>query len=973
MKRKKLIIKLLTFAALATGFIPATTPLSAATMSSGSAAPYVDKFDVASYAVTTGSDKWWPSGASSYGEPGKTVGQTFTTGSEDVALKGFTFQIRGATEPEKIYTIRVGSVSGSTFNEIASETATQSSVTAHDDYWTWTFDSPVILSANTVYGVDVGLNTSTSDWETGIPYVYYTANEYDGGACFRSGTEGYGIGDDSMSLMSTDRVFHIDLGPPDPNAPTVAAGENRVSWSGQAVTLDPNVVNNDTEDPQRSLSFNWTADPAEGVTFTPDANTKAPTVTITKTGNTGDATAVTLTITVTLEGSEPVEDTLTIYVFDDACQAGKGSGSVVIGAGDLNEDCITNLQDFAILAAAWLDDYDNAKLPMIAETWLDGEVLTEPVIAPITVPDVTGMTESAAQILLADSGLTSSSTYEYSHDVALNDVISQNPEADSKAPTGGNVSLVVSKGAPPATEITIAQVYLAQTHVLKPDDSLFKLTGNRNTLLKVHVIGPEGTEAPAVTAALTVDDESTTLTLEGPNTLPFAFEANKGKVEHKHNDCFTALIPAEWIRPGLSIEVKAADKTVTHDIKVGAPSVVKMKMFDVHYFGLGSNDYPAGTLEELESKWPVSQLSVERIRDIDFPELVIPARAGVQYVRVSSRQDYKDQTGLNFDGEQAAALQWVEALSASGGNFDVAMQYINIIGVSAGGQAGGFDGVGGISVGILNHELGHALSLPHWGNNPAYPYKGEMYGIKPQPNVYMETHTGPTWAFDLRTLTFIPPTVQENSVGGEVGCYKKSPMQGGGSGDQEIGFLMRHFSDYAVNKMQSYIEGKVAVLRDGKYYKWDNAAGEYSIQVTNNGVRYPIEQDVQVISVMAAMTLSDMNVNMVYPPIGPYEGNLIRTFDPTIAADRAAAGDVFAPSGGCDFTLRIVQGGQTKTYMLPASGTAGSNLSNSTLKTKAVNLRASGGEVTKVELLLTPDAEINGLPNNPEVLYTWTK
>ena len=180
-------------------------------------------------------------------------------------------------------------------------------------------------------------------------------------------------------------------------------------------------------------------------------------------------------------------------------------------------------------------------------------------------------------------------------------------------------------------------------------------------------------------------------------------------------------------------------------------------------------------------------------------------------MRVSSQQDYYNQTGLNFDGEQAAALQWVHALSASGGNIDVAMQYINIIGVPAGGQAGGFDGVGSPGVGILNHELGHALSLPHWGNSSAYPYKGSMYGIDPQPG--NDIHVGPVWGFDIRSLTYLPPTVQPNTVAAPdlVGYYKKSPMWGGGMGDQEIGYLMRHFSDYGVNKMQNYLEGKVAV------------------------------------------------------------------------------------------------------------------------------------------------------------------
>jgi len=155
----------------------------------------------------------WPGSATAYGNPGKTQGQTFTTGSAALILNALTFQIRDATQPTKEYAIRVGTVSGSTFTEIASESATHSVATAVDDYWTWTLDSPVSLAANTTYGVDVGLLSSTSDWTTGIPYMYFTADVYPGGSRFRSGAAGDGVGDSDMSHMSGDRVFHLDLVP----------------------------------------------------------------------------------------------------------------------------------------------------------------------------------------------------------------------------------------------------------------------------------------------------------------------------------------------------------------------------------------------------------------------------------------------------------------------------------------------------------------------------------------------------------------------------------------------------------------------------------------------------------------------------------------------------------------------------------------------------------------------------------------
>jgi hypothetical protein len=345
----------LTLAAVAMAILVlATTSARAATMSSSATAPGVDAEDIASYGTQTGSDKWWPGDAGAYGNPGKTVGQTFTTGSWDVLLNAFTFQIRDATEPTKTYTIRVGTVSGTTFTEIASETATQSFATNADDYWTWTLDSPVLLSANMVYGVDVGLNSSTSVWQTGIPYVHYTADVYAGGTRFRSGTAGYGVGDTSMTQVSGDRVFHFDLSTADPNLPSVDAGVDMTTWSGQEVQLDPNIVNNDTEVPQRTLSYLWSAEPVDGVVFSDDA-AEAPIVTITKA--TANPSAVTLTLAVTLEGEKPVEDTMTIDVYDDSCEAAKGIGAVEFDPTDIDENCITNLADFAELAATWLVDY----------------------------------------------------------------------------------------------------------------------------------------------------------------------------------------------------------------------------------------------------------------------------------------------------------------------------------------------------------------------------------------------------------------------------------------------------------------------------------------------------------------------------------------------------------------------------------------------------------------------------------------
>ena len=148
----------------------------------------------------------------------------------------------------------------------------------------------------------------------------------------------------------------------DPNLPDVDAGADMITWSGQPVQLDPTVVNNDVNEPQGTLTYAWSAFPADGVVFNPaagDPNTsaaEAPEVTITKA--TANPSPVTLTLAVTLEGVGTLSDTMTIDVYDDACLAAKATGTVEIDSTDIDADCITGLADFAVVAADWLIDYE---------------------------------------------------------------------------------------------------------------------------------------------------------------------------------------------------------------------------------------------------------------------------------------------------------------------------------------------------------------------------------------------------------------------------------------------------------------------------------------------------------------------------------------------------------------------------------------------------------------------------------------
>lgn len=156
--------------------------------------------------------------------------------------------------------------------------------------------------------------------------------------------------DNSQKILAPQEVPVIL----DSTIPSVDSGIDMITWSGRYVKLNPNVVNNSI--PETPLIFVWSANPADGVVFTPDESQKNPEVTITKT--TENPSIVTLTLAVNNAGSAKadVTDTMTINVYDDACKATIGNGLRADNPTDLNADCITDLEDFVEMVKTWLNN-----------------------------------------------------------------------------------------------------------------------------------------------------------------------------------------------------------------------------------------------------------------------------------------------------------------------------------------------------------------------------------------------------------------------------------------------------------------------------------------------------------------------------------------------------------------------------------------------------------------------------------------
>lgn len=217
-------------------FTPAMSPGRAASMSASPTPPPVNGLDIANYGTITGNDKWF-SGTEAGTSAAK--GQTFTTGGTPVLFKSITYQVTSSQQaaPTKQYTIRVGTISGTTFTQIHTETATQGFQWNGGEYMTWTLATPLELSPNTIYGVDVAMTGSTSSWQTGIPYINFTGNTYANGQRYISG--GNGAGTSTLSYTATsDRIFHVDLEHPLNPSPdigaVVSAGDITLSWNNLA-------------------------------------------------------------------------------------------------------------------------------------------------------------------------------------------------------------------------------------------------------------------------------------------------------------------------------------------------------------------------------------------------------------------------------------------------------------------------------------------------------------------------------------------------------------------------------------------------------------------------------------------------------------------------------------------------------------------------------------------------------------------
>ena len=369
---------------------------------------------------------------------------------------------------------------------------------------------------------------------------------------------------------------------------------------------------------------------------------------------------------------------------------------------------------------------------------------------------------------------------------------------------------------------TIDQIYLAQTHRRAIGHPLFFTIGFRPAVLQVAVTGSGA--APDVTVIGTRDGSTIgTLCLSGPASLGATIDLSTANFE----DYFSVTLPKSWIEDGLELTIEAGNASrllSPTDLKIGPYTEmnlveVKMDIIDYNITPVIQNKQ-ADLLEELASAIPASVVRYGTFPEvIPFPEYVV-SNDVEQLLRFSSVDEYDAVGFSNLAQLNSVATLFMESLQQACGDYTSTVYFGNTLNLNPGGWGGNRTFVAADYDDVFIHELGHALSLPHWGeefNRPVenddeylYPYGGDVA----EPGLPLEGGgIGETWTFIQHEYAFVNPKCvlpgndnigleRSDCMQREISCNE---WRGNAEGPWE------GFSDFSSYAMHHYLVGGAVI------------------------------------------------------------------------------------------------------------------------------------------------------------------